>query len=121
MNKIILIGNLTKDPEIATTNSGIQVARFSVAVQRSIKVENGEDVDFFNIVAWRQLADLCGKYLKKGKRAAIVGSVQNRTYDAKDGTKRYITEVIAESVEFLSPKDAEAKQDTPQGDDSIPS
>lgn len=105
MNKIILIGNLTRDPEITTTNSGVSVCRFSLAVQRgfsSSQENNGPTADFFNIVAWRGLAENCHKFLKKGSKCAVVGRIQNTSYEAQDGTKRYGTEITASDVEFLS-------------------
>lgn len=105
MNKVILIGNLARDPELSTTGSGISLARFSIAVNRPYTNTNGErETDFFNIVVWRGLAENCGKYLAKGKKAAIVGHIQNRTYEAQDGSKRYATDIVADEVEFLSPK-----------------
>ena len=106
MNKVFLIGNLTKDPDVRTTGGGTSVCTFSIAVDRRFKAQNGEKVtDYFNIVAWRQLADLCGRYLAKGRKVSVVGELQNRSYDAKDGTKRYVTEVVADEVEFLTPRD----------------
>ena len=105
MNKVILIGNVTKNPETSTTSNGISVCKFDIAVQRKFENANGErEADFFKIIAWRGLADNCGKYLSKGKKAAVVGSLQTRTYDDKDGVKRYVTEIVADEVEFLSPK-----------------
>ena len=105
MNKVMLTGRLTKDPEFTTTVNGISVCRFSLAVDRKFTNENGEkEADFINIVVWRGLAENCNKYLRKGNKVGIVGSIQTRTYDAQDGSKRYATEVIAEDVEFLSPK-----------------
>lgn len=105
MNKVILIGNLTKDPDVRTTGSGTSVCTFRIAVSRRFANQQGERMsDFFDVVAWRQLADLCGRYLAKGRKVAVVGELQNRSYDAKDGTKQYVTEVVAESVEFLTPK-----------------
>ena len=105
MNKVILIGNLTKDPELTTTNSGINCCKFTVAVQRKFSNAEGErEADFINCVAWRALADNVNKYLTKGKRCAVVGAMQTRSYDAKDGTKRYVTEVLVDEVEFLSSK-----------------
>ena len=112
MNKVILIGNLTRDPELITTANGISVCRFSLAVSRRFTNADGErDVDFINIVTWRTLADHCFKYLKKGQKAAVVGSLQTRSYDANDGTKRYSTEVVAEEVEFLTNKSAGASEE----------
>ncbi len=102
MNKAIIIGNLTKDPELTQTTNGISVCRFSVAVQRKFTNSEGErETDFLNVVAWRNLADNCHKYLKKGSKAAVVGSIQTRSYDAQDGSKRYVTEIVAEEVEFV--------------------
>ena len=103
MNKVILIGNLTKDPESQTTSNGTTVCRFTLAVQRRFSNADGEkEVDFLNIVTWRTLAENCIKYLTKGKKVAISGSIQTRSYEANDGTKKYITEIMADEVEFLS-------------------
>lgn len=103
MNKAIIIGNLTKDPELTQTTNGISICRFTLAVQRKFTNAEGErDTDFLNIVVWRTLADNCHKYLKKGSKAAVIGSIQTRSYDAQDGTKRYVTEIVAEEVEFIS-------------------
>jgi single-strand DNA-binding protein len=102
MNKVILIGNLTKDPELTTTTSGISVCRFTLAVSRRFTNSEGErETDFINIVVWRNAADNCHKFLRKGSKAAVVGNLQTRSYDAQDGTKRYVTEVVAEEVEFV--------------------
>ncbi len=102
MNRANVIGNLTRDPEVRMTNGGISVCTFSVAVQRRFANQQGErQADFFNIVAWRALADNCGRYLKKGSKVFVAGPLQNRTYEAQDGTKRYVTEIIADEVEFL--------------------
>lgn len=128
MNKVFLVGNLTKDPELATTNSGVSVCRFSLAVQRRYTNADGErEADFFNIITWRGQADICAKYLKKGSKCGIVGSIQNRSYDAQDGTKRYVTEITADEVEFLSSKNGgeEVKKEEvtklePIDDDSLP-
>jgi single-strand DNA-binding protein len=105
MNKVILVGNLTKDPELVTTNNGISLCRFTLAVQRRFASGDGErEADFINIVVWRGQADNCYKYLKKGSKAGVVGSIQTRAYDGNDGTRRYATEVVADEVEFLSTK-----------------
>lgn len=105
MNNVVLIGNLTKDPEVRTTSSGINVCNFTVAVSRNFRNANGEmDTDFIPVIVWRGQADNCGKYLKKGSKVAVNGSIQTRTYEATDGTKRYITEVVANNVEFLTSK-----------------
>ena len=105
MNKVFLIGNLTRDPELSTTNSGISVCRISIAVSRRFASPDGSrETDFFNVVAWRAIAENCAKYLKKGSKCAVSGMLQNRSYDANDGTKRTVTEIIADEVEFLSSK-----------------
>ena len=106
MNKVILIGNLTKDPELSTTNSGINYCRFTLAVPKRFAQAGERDAEFINIVVWRIQADNCHKYLKKGSKACVVGSLQTRSYDAQDGSKRYVTEVVAEEVEFLSTKNS---------------
>ena len=112
MNSVILVGNLTKDPELATTNSGVSVCRFTLAVSRRYRNADGErETDFINIVVWRGQAENCHKYLKKGSKCGVVGSLQTRSYDAQDGSKRYITEVIADEVEFLSTKNSEGGAD----------
>lgn len=116
MNKAILVGNLTKDPELMTTTSGIPVCRFSLAIGRRFPNASGErETDFLNIVVWRNQAENCHKYLKKGSKAGVVGMIQSRSYDAQDGTRKYITEIVAEEVEFLSsrPQTGEDSQYTP--------
>ncbi len=100
MNKVIMIGNLTRDPELNTTQNGIPVCKFSIAVNRRF----GEEVDFFNIVTWRGLAENCHKYLAKGKKAAVVGELQTRKYTDKNGVERMAIEINADEVEFLSPR-----------------
>ena len=103
MNKVYLIGNLTRDPELSETSTGVVFCRFSIAVNRAFAGTDGNrEADFFNITVWRNQAENCGKYLKKGSKIAIVGSLQNRTYEDKDGNKRTITDIVASEVEFLS-------------------
>lgn len=102
MNKVILIGRLTRDPEMRTTSSGTNVTSFSLAVSRNFTDQNGErGTDFFNCVVWRKQAENVAKYCQKGSQVAVEGRLQNRSYDAQDGTKRYVTEVICENVSFL--------------------
>ena len=114
MNKCVLVGNLTRDPEHTTTPGGTSVCRFSIAVNRNYTNSNGErEADFINIVTWRGLADNCGKYLSKGRKVAVSGSIQTRSYDDKDGNKRYATEVVADDVEFLTPMGDGAAADRP--------
>ena len=109
LNKVILIGNLTRDPELSQTQSGVSVCKFTIAVNRNYTNANGErDADFINIVTWRGLAENCGKYLVKGKKVALSGQIQTRSYDDKDGNKRYATEVIADDVEFIGGGGGEA-------------
>ena len=130
MNKVILIGNLTKDPELSTTNSGINYCRFTLAVPKRFAQAGERDAEFINIVVWRVQADNCHKYLKKGSKACVVGSLQTRSYDAQDGSKRYVTEVVAEEVEFLSTKSnldgatsasgSDASELQPIEDDTLP-
>ena len=107
MNKVILVGNLTRDPELITPNTGISLCRFTLAVQRRYSSNEGErEADFFNCVAWRTTADFVNKYFKKGSRIGIVGSLQSRNYEAQDGSKRYVTEIVAEEVEFVTAKNS---------------
>ena len=118
MNKAILIGNLTRDPEVRSTGSGVSVCTFTIAVNRRFANQQGvREADFINIVAWRQTAELCGRYLAKGRKVAVVGSIQTRSYDAQDGSKRYVTEVVADEVEFISGPQDGAR---PQRSDDIP-
>ena len=106
MNKVILIGNLAADPEPRTTQSGISQSTFRVAVQRRFANQQGvREADFFTVIAWRQTADFCNRYLTKGRKVAVEGSIQNRSYDAQDGSKRYVTEIIADSVEAVGGRD----------------
>lgn len=102
MNKVILIGNLANDPESRTTQSGIAQCSFRLAVQRRFKGANGErETDFLPVVCWRQTAEFAQRYLAKGRKVAVEGSIQTRSYDAQDGSKRYVTEIIADSVEAV--------------------
>lgn len=103
MNKCIFTGNLTRDPETRITQSGITVCSFTIAVNRRMRSDGAQDTDFINITAWRQLGELCAKYLSKGKKCAVTGSLQTRTYEAQDGSKRSAFEIVADEVEFLSP------------------
>ena len=101
MNKVILIGNLAADPESRTTQSGIAQCTLRLAVQRNFVNQQGvRETDFFNVICWRKTAEFCSRYLSKGRKIAVEGSLQTRSYDAQDGSKRYVTEVIADNVEF---------------------
>lgn len=105
MNKVILIGNLAADPEMRTTQSGIPCASFRIAVQRKYANQQGvREADFISCVAWRQTAEFVYKHFIKGNKLALEGSLQTRSYDAQDGSKRYVTEVLVDNVEFVTPK-----------------
>ncbi|MDO5061877.1 MAG: single-stranded DNA-binding protein [Peptostreptococcaceae bacterium] len=105
MNVCILIGRLTKDPELRYTQSGTAVASFSMAVDRQFTGKDGQkQVDFFNVVAWGKQGENVANYLTKGKQVAVKGSIQNRSYETQSGEKRYITEIVAENVQFLGSK-----------------
>ncbi|AVX31826.1 single-strand binding protein [Carboxydocella thermautotrophica] len=105
LNRIILIGRLTRDPELRYTNTGKAVARFTLAIDRPFKNQAGErEADFINVVVWGQMAENCSKYLSKGKLAAVDGRLETRSFEGKDGNRRQITEVVAENVRFLSPR-----------------
>ncbi|MDR3600205.1 MAG: single-stranded DNA-binding protein [Desulfosporosinus sp.] len=107
LNRVVLIGRLTKDPELRYTPSGVAVANFTLAIDRNYKNAQGErETDFIPCVVYRQLAEFCANYLSKGKMAAADGRIQIRTYTGQDGQKRWVTEVIAENVHLLSPKDS---------------
>ncbi|HKJ04066.1 MAG TPA: single-stranded DNA-binding protein [Geopsychrobacteraceae bacterium] len=104
VNKVILVGNLGKDPELRYTPSGAAVVTFSLATTERYKDRDGnrqEKTEWHNVVAWRQLAEICGKYLHKGKQVYIEGRIQTRNYDDRDGNKRYITEIVADQMQML--------------------
>ena len=107
MNKVFLIGRLTKDPELRYTSTNTAAASFTVAVNRNFTNQNGErEADFINIVVWRKQAENVKQYLTKGSQVAIDGRIQTRSYDAQDGSKRYVTEVVADNVQFLDSRSA---------------
>lgn len=114
MNRVILIGNLTRDPELRTTASGVSVCNFSIAVNRRFKnAQTGQqETDYFNVIAWRQLGELCSRYLAKGRKVAVVGSIQTRSYEANDGSKRTAVDIVADEVEFLSAKGSAEQEGT---------
>lgn len=102
MNKVVLIGRLTKDPELRfTPGNGTAVASFTLAVDRRFKREGQQEADFIPIVVWGKQAESTANYMSKGKLMGVSGRIQTRSYDAKDGTKRYVTEVVADEVQFL--------------------
>lgn len=131
MNKAILIGNLASDPETSTTQSGISKCTFRLAVQRKFANQQGvKEADFLPIVCWRQTAELCARYLAKGRKVAVEGTIQTRSYDAQDGSKRYVTEIVADNVEFLGshangqngtqPPEPDENGYTPVSEDELP-
>ena len=106
MNKIMLIGRLTKDPELRYTQSGSAVASFTLAVNRRFANQNGErEADFINCVAWQKTGEFVANYFKKGQLMALEGRLQVRSYDGNDGQRRWVTEVVAEQIEFVGPKE----------------
>ena len=117
MNKLTIIGNLVRDPELRTVGSGINVCTFTVSVNRRKKTEGQPEADFFRVSAWRGLADTCSKYLAKGRKVAVVGSVSAQAYMGSDGTAKTSLEVTADDVEFLSRRNeqSETTTDVPAG------
>lgn len=104
MNNVCLVGRLTRDPELRTTNTGISTSTFSLAVDGRPSANGEPHTDFINIVVWRNQAENVCKYCTKGSMIAVIGRITTRSYDAQDGTKRYVTEVVADNVRFLSSK-----------------
>lgn len=116
MNKVVLIGRLTKDPDLRYTQSGIAVARFTLAVDRGFKNQDGEkQADFIPITVWRTQAENCAKYLQKGRLVAVAGRIQTGSYETPDGQRRYTTEVVADEVRFLEWGEKK-EQEQAQGD-----
>lgn len=110
MQKFVAIGNLTRDPDYSETSSGVAVCRFAIAVNRRYTTANGErETDFFNVTAWRGLAETVAKYCKKGQKVAVIGTIQIRQYEANDGSTRTSVEVVADEVEFLSSKSGDSE------------
>ncbi len=117
MNKIFLIGNLTRDPELTETSGGVSICRFAIAVNRNYSGADGErKTDFFNVTAWRGLGETVARYAKKGNKVAVSGSVEIRNYEDSQGNKRTSVDVIAQDVEFLTPRANSDgyEQDAPQ-------
>lgn len=110
MNKLTIIGNLTRDPELRTTPSGINVCSFDVAVNRRKTQGNQPEADFFRVTAWRALGENCAKYLSKGRKVCVIGSVELSVREAQNGKTYASMEVTADDVEFLSPKDEKVDQ-----------
>lgn len=117
MNKVFLIGNLTRDPEMRSTQSGVAVCNFTIAVNRRFRNQQTgqQETDFLNIIAWRQLAELCSKYLAKGRKVAVTGSIQTRTYEAQGGSKRTVWDIVADEVEFLTPQNQQSSTQSAPG------
>ena len=114
MNSVQLIGRLTRDPEVRYTDGGVSIARFSLAVERRFKQENGADADFINVVSFGKTAEFIEKYFRKGMKVALNGRIQTGSYTDKDGKKVYTTDVIAENVEFCESK----QNNSPEAKDS---
>jgi single-strand DNA-binding protein len=112
MNRVVLVGRLTKDPELRTTSSGISQTRFTLAVNRRSAGPDGErGADFISCVAWRGTAEAIAKYLKKGRELAVEGRIQTGSYDAQDGTKRYTTDVVVDNFTFIGSGNSNAASD----------
>lgn len=108
MNKVILMGRLTRDPDVRTTQGGKSVAQMTLAVDRRRGADGQQEADFLSLVAWEKLADIAGQYLHKGSKILVEGRLQSRSYDAQDGSKRYVTEVILSGLEFCESRKQEA-------------
>lgn len=122
MNKVILMGRLTKDIEMRQTPNGVSLVRFSIAVTRRFKNSNGEyDADFINCIAWRKTGEFIARYFQKGSMIAVVGSIQSRSWDGNDGKKQYATEVIVDEAYFTGIKSGSGTEgnDTDFSDSSI--
>lgn len=114
VNKVILVGNLGKDPEVRYINENVPVATFSLATTERFKDKSGqmqEATEWHNIVAWRGLAEVAEKFLRKGKQIYVEGKIRSRSYDDKDGNKRYITEIVADVIQMLGRKDGDDSSD----------
>lgn len=117
MNKVFLIGNLTRDPELTETSSGTSICRFSIAVSRNYTNANGDKItDFFNCIAWKNTAEAIARYVHKGNKLSIVGSLENRSYEDRNGNKRTVTEIQVQDVEFLTPRTAGSSNATEPND-----
>ncbi|QHZ50675.1 single-stranded DNA-binding protein [Paenibacillus larvae] len=123
LNRSILIGRLTRDPELRYTPNGIAHTSFTLAVERSFKTNGEKETDFINIVTWRQTAEACANHLRKGRLTAVEGRIQVRNYENNEGRRIYVTEVVAEHVRFLESskqKDGSQKPEDPFEKDSTP-
>lgn len=113
INRVVLIGRLTKDPELRYTPNGVATCTFTLAVERPSPKDREKAADFISIVVWRQLAEICASYLKKGRLTGLEGRLQVRNYDGKDGKKVYVTEVLGDKVQFLESGKNESRQEQP--------
>lgn len=127
MNHFVGIGRLTRDPEVRYTQSGKACAKFTLAIDRRKSADGNQQADFIQCVAWEKIAEVISQYVSKGKKIAVEGRIQTRSYDANDGTKRYVTEVVVNSMEFCDSKGGGASTTnggayagTPVPDDDIP-
>lgn len=124
MNHVTLIGRLTKDPEVRYTQSGTPVGTFTLAVDRRVQKDKPKEADFIPCVVWGKTAEVVGNWCKKGKQVGVEGRVQTRTYDAKDGTKKYVTEVIVSHLELIGNREGGRAQGAPSGnyitDEEVP-
>lgn len=116
MNHVIIIGNLTADPETRTTQTGKQVTSFTVAVNRRQSAQAGQEADYFRVAAWNQLGDICAKYLAKGRKCAVTGSIRAGAYTNSQGKAVGTLEVTAENVEFLTPRQEQQAEHATYGD-----
>ena len=110
MNKVFLIGNLTRDPELTETENGTQLCRFSIAVARNYTTAGERKTDFFNVTAWRGTADAVGRYARKGNKIAVSGSIELRNYEDSQGVKKTAVDIVAQDVEFLTPRQTEGTE-----------
>jgi single-strand DNA-binding protein len=114
INRVVLVGNLTKEPDLRYTQSGVAVATFTLAVGRPFGGQDGEkQTDFINCVVWKKAAENCANFLKKGSKAGVDGRIQTRNYEGSDGKRVYVTEVVAESVQFLDSKEQGEQRQAP--------
>ena len=114
MQKLIITGNLVRDPESGATPTGVSYCSFTVAVDRKFKKDGEKVTDYFRVKAWRQLADLCAKHLAKGRKVGVIGELQASIYESKDGQARLSLDVNADEIEFLSPKSESSSEEKPQ-------
>ncbi len=111
LNRIILVGNLTSDPEVRFTVEGVQIAKFQLAVDRFVQEGAPKQMDYIDVVAWRRLAEICGQSLKKGKPVLVEGRIQVRTFENENGARKWATEVIAKSIKLLAPQESAGRGD----------